>query len=189
MAGGLALATNGLANPVQGSPPKPTKLGPYQVVTDDHGTCANVWATDTVNRTFTVKRNPTGSYRLTRRDRGRFFTKAGRSPGRCETRSAHGHRVRANKSGTVHGFLEGTITGGTFRPNATCPANCGFTDVWIATFFGPDAQFTCELNSRDCLFDFEYNASKSLRWRHWSDKGTGSGSFLRERFYGDIANA
>jgi hypothetical protein len=177
-----------LARPFQ-RPSKPTTLGPYEVVTDDHGTCGNVWATDTVNRTFTVKLNPNGSYRLIRRDRGRFLTHRGRSPGRCERNSGHGRTVLANKTGTMSGFLAGTITGGTFHPNASCPTNCGFTDVWIATFFGAGARFSCELNSRDCRFDFEYDAaSRRLRWRHWSDKGTGAGSFLKERFYGDIAN-
>ena len=178
-----------MARPFQGPSPKPTTLGPYDVVTDDHGTCGNAWATDTVNRTFTVKPNLNGSYRLIRRDRGRFLTNRGRSPGRCERNSGHGRTVLANRTGTMRGLLAGTITGGTFHPNASCPANCGFTDVWIATFFGPGAQFSCELNSRDCRFDFEYDASRRLRWRHWSDKGTGAGSFLKERFYGDIANA
>lgn len=144
---------------------------------------------DTLKRTFTVKPNTNGSYRLIRHDRGSFLTNPGRSPGRCETGSKHGHTILANKTGTVQGFLAGTITGGTFHPNASCPANCGFTDVWIATFFGPGARFSCEHDSRDCRFDFEYDASKGLRWRHWSDKGTGAGSFLKERFFGDIATA
>ena len=28
------------------------KFGPYDVVTDDHGSCSNAWAVDTEKRTF-----------------------------------------------------------------------------------------------------------------------------------------
>ncbi len=139
-------------------------------------------------RIFKIKRNADGSYRLTRYDRGRFLTNEGPSPGACETRRPHGHTVMAGKHGRFHGFLRGRITGGTFDPNAVCPADCGFTDVWIATFFGPDATFSCFVDSRACAFDYEYSAAyQHLRLHHWSDKGTGAGTFLHERFHGDIA--
>ncbi|MET0562195.1 MAG: hypothetical protein ABW114_01995, partial [Gaiellaceae bacterium] len=59
------------------------KFGPYDVVTDDHGSCSNAWAVDTEKRTFKVRRNNDGSYTLTRYDRGTFLTNAGQSPGAC----------------------------------------------------------------------------------------------------------
>jgi len=61
---------------------------------------------------------------------------------------------------------------------------------WYA-FFGPSATFSCFDNSKACRFDFEYSALKhqSLKFRHWFDKGHGAGTFLKERFRGDIANA
>ena len=190
----FALATVGLADPGHGKGQgkgKKGKFGPYDVVTDDHGSCGNVWAVDTEKRTFKIKRNRDGSFRLTRVDRGTFVTSAGQSPGACETKGKHGSTVLAGVKGKFHGYLRGTITGGTFDPNATCPADCGFTDVWIATFFGPSAQFSCFSDSPNCKFDYHYRAAKkqNLKYRNWYDKGKGAGTFLKERFRGDIANA
>jgi hypothetical protein len=192
----FALAATGLADPGhgkgkgQGHGKNHNKFGPYDVVTDDNGTCGNAWAVDTEKRTFTVKRNRDGSYRVTRNDRGTFLTNAGPSPGACETKGKHGATVLAGIKGKFHGYLRGTVTGGTFNPNATCPADCGFTDVWIATFFGPSATFSCFGNSADCKFDFQYTAKhQGLKFHHWYDKGKGAGTMLNERFHGDIANA
>jgi hypothetical protein len=194
LAAAFALAATGLANPGHGhggGKGHGKKFGPYNVVTDDHGSCGNAWAVDTEKRTFRVQRNHDGSYRLTRTDRGTFLTNAGQSPGACETKGRHGSTVVAGVKGRFHGYLRGRVTGGTFNPNATCPADCGFTDVWIATFFGPSATFSCFDNSRACQFSFEYHAAshQHLRFRNWYDKGKGAGTFLHERFHGDIANA
>jgi hypothetical protein len=190
----LAFAATGLADPGHGhgnGHGKHGKFGPYDVVTDDHGSCSNAWAVDTEKRTFTVHKNHDGSYTLLRRDRGTFLTNAGQSPGACETTKHHGATVVAGVKGRFHGYLRGKVTGGTFDPNATCTTDCGFTDVWIAAFFGPSATFSCLDNSKSCRFDFEYSALKhqSLKFRHWYDKGTGAGTFLKEHFRGDIANA
>jgi hypothetical protein len=190
----FALAATGLADPGHGKGKghgkNHNKFGPYDVVTDDNGTCGNAWALDTEKRTFTVKRNRDGSYRVTRNDRGTFLTNAGQSPGACETKGKHGATVLAGIKGKFHGYLRGTVTGGTFNPNATCPADCGFTDVWIATFFGPSATFSCNVDSPNCKFDFQYMARhQGLKFHHWYDKGKGAGTFLKERFHGDIANA
>src|SRR3954471_948636 len=189
LVGALVFVTGGLANNGHGHGNSHHKFGPYDVVTDDHGSCGNPWAVDTEKRIYKVTRNHDGSYTLLRRDRGTFLTNEGPSPGACETRGRHGQTVPAGKHGKFHGFLRGTITGGTFDPNATCPADCGFTDVFIATFFGPNATFSCFEDSRACAFDYEYSApSQGLRWHHWSDKGKGAGTFLHERFHGDIAS-
>jgi hypothetical protein len=187
----FAVSTSGLADPGHGKGlGKKGKLGPYDVVTDDHGSCGNAWAVDTEKRSFRVKRNADGSYRLTRVDRGTFVTNAGQSPGACETKRPHGSTVAAGVHGRFFGYLRGRITGGTFDPNATCPADCGFTDVWIATFFGPSATFSCFENSRACSFSYQYHArGQGLKYHHWYDKGKGAGTFLHERFHGDIANA
>jgi hypothetical protein len=195
VAAAFALATTGVANSGhgQGHGKKKTKFGPYDVVTDDHGSCgpAHTWAVDTEKRTFKVKRNRDGSFRVTRTSRGTFVTLAGRSPGACQTKGKHGSTVLAGMTGKFHAYLRGTVTGGTFNPNATCPADCGFTDVWIATFFGPSAQFSCLGNSKDCKFNFHYrgNRGQGLKYKNWYDKGKGAGTFLKERFHGDIANA
>ncbi|HJW66400.1 MAG TPA: hypothetical protein VJ419_01340, partial [Gaiellaceae bacterium] len=125
------------------------KFGPYDVVTDDHGSCSNAWAVDTEKRTFKVRRNNDGSYTLTRYDRGTFLTNAGQSPGACNPKGKHGATVNAGVKGKFKGYLRGRITGGTFDPNASCTApDCGFTDVWIAAFFGPSATFSCFTDSK-----------------------------------------
>jgi hypothetical protein len=138
-----------------------------------------------------VHKNHDGSYTVLRMDRGTFVTNAGQSPGACETTKHHGATLLAGVKGKFHGYLVGKVTGGTFDPTATCTTDCGFTDVWIATFFGPSATFSCFTDSKTCRFDFEYTAAKhqALKYRHWFDKGTGAGSFLKERFRGDVANA
>jgi len=190
LAAAFSLAATGLANNGHGNGRGHSyKFGPYDVASDDNGSCGNPWAADTMKRIFKVKRNRDGSFRLTRRDRGTFLTNQGQSPGACETRRPHGQTVSAGKHGRFHGFLVGTITGGTFDPNATCPQDCGFTDVFIATFFGPNATFSCFTDAPNCRFDYEYSAPhQGLRWHHWSDKGHGAGTMLHERFHGDIAD-
>jgi hypothetical protein len=194
----FALAATGMAGNGHGKGPGHpvgknwNKFGPYDVVTDDHGSCgqAHSWAVDTEKRTFKVKRNQDGSFRVTRVDRGTFLTNAGESPGACETKGKHGATLLAGIKGKFHGYLRGTVTGGTFNPNAVCPADCGFTDVWIATFFGPTATFSCFTDSADCKFSFQYHArGQGLKFHHWYDKGKGAGTLLKERFHGDIANA
>ena len=191
-AGALLFAVAALAHPgnERKSKSKHAKFT-YIVNTTDNGSCGAPWANDTVRRTFAVKSNGDGSYTLTRRDRGRFVTIAGASPGACDTTGRHGHTVRAGVQGRMVGFLRGTVTGGVFDPNATCTGNdCGFTDVFLMTYFGPDATFSCFENSTDCKFNYNYTAPRqSLLFRHWQDKGKGAGTMLREEFRGDIADA
>ena len=163
----------------------------FVVDTTDNGSCGSAWADDHVTRTFIVKADSDGSYTLTRRDRGRFVTMAGTSPGACDTTGRHGQTIRAGVQGKLVGFLRGTVTGGTFDPNATCTGNtCGFTDVFLTTFFGPNATFSCFENSSDCKFNFNYTAARhqALVFRHWQDKGKGAGTMLHEVFHGDIAD-
>ena len=193
-AGGLLFAVGALADPGPNSSHSRSTHAKftYVVNTTDNGSCGTPWANDTVRRTFIVRSNGDGSYTLTRRDRGRFVTIAGVSPGACDTTGRHGHTVRAGVRGRLVGYLRGTVTGGVFDPNASCTGDdCGFTDVFIATFFGPNATFSCFENSSDCRFNFNYTAARhqSLLFRHWQDAGRGAGTELHERFHGDIADA
>jgi probable HAF family extracellular repeat protein len=165
-------------------------FGPYAVTTTDNGCSGAPWATDTLSRTWEVKRGPNGSWRLRRIDRGTSVTSGGTSPGNCAANTTpHGTTVRAGTNGKVHGYLAGLVTGGTFNPNATCTADCGTTAGFVSTFFGPTAQFSCTTTSADCNFDFGYGAvGQRLRFYHWEDQGTGAGALLDEEFAGDIAN-
>ena len=128
----LSLAATGFADP--GKEKKAKKHGKYTftVTTTDNGSCGQPWANDVVRRTFHVKKNKDGSYTLTRRDKGAFTTIGGASPGSCDTTGNHGTTVVAGVKGKMVGYIRGTVTGGTFNPNATCTGpNCGFTDVFI----------------------------------------------------------
>ena len=53
----------------------------------------------------------------------------------------------------------------------------------------PSAAFSCFENSTACQFGFQYHARhQGLKFHHWYDVGKGAGTFLKERFHGDIAN-
>ena len=188
-AGILVLATAGLADPGKG---KGKKLGHNRfsalVTVPDNGTCGNQWATDTSTRKWSVKKNKDGTFRVTRKDKGTFLTMLGKSPGACDTTGKHGSNVTAGINGKFHGYLRGTVSNGTFNPNAVCNAACiGNTPVFIAAFFGPGAQFTCSLGYAGCKFNFEYSSpNKSLKFHHWQDKGTNG---VTEQFTGDIATS
>ena len=187
----LALAAAGLADP--GGKGKTKNKGHNSrfsatITVTDHGTCnQNAWATDTSMRTWSVKPNKNGTFRVTRKDKGTFVTLAGQSPGACDKTGKHGHLVNAGVHGKFRGYLSGTVSGGTFNPNATCDAACiGDTKTFIAAFF-PGGTFTCSLGFAGCKFNFEYSSpDKSLAFHHWQDKGTNG---VTEQFTGDIANS
>jgi hypothetical protein len=190
----LALAAAGLADPGDKGKSKNSTHAKrtFTVTTTDNGSCGTPWATDVIQRTFQVKGNGDGTFTLTRRDRGVFTTLAGPSPGKCDTTGKHGQVIVAGVKGKFEGYLRGTVSGGTFKPSATCTGtDCGFTDVFLTTFFGAGAQFSCFTNSTDCKFNFNYTAKASgnpkLLYRHWQDKGKGAGTMLKEGFIGDIA--
>jgi hypothetical protein len=190
LAAALALAAAGLADP--GGKGKTKNKGhnsrfSASISVADHGSCGNAWATDMSMRTWSVKPNGDGTFRVTRQDKGTFITLADRSPGACDTTGKHGHLVNAGVHGKFRGYLRGTVSGGTFNANATCNAACiGDTSAFIAAFF-PGGTFTCSQGYAGCKFNFEYSSpDKSLVFHHWQDKGTNG---VTEQFTGDIANS
>jgi hypothetical protein len=198
--GVLALATAGLADP--GDKGKGKKQGKNRFTftltnTDNRCDGSGAWANLNEKRTYVVHDNGDGTFTLRRVSRGTFTTIAGTSPGNCAAnKSKHGHLVRAGVTGRFGGYLQGTVTGGTFNKNATCVAAC-FTDDFVKTFFGAGAVFTCDgaTNSTDCKFNFNYTAPARaanrprLLVRKWQDRGKGSGTTLKEHFQGDIASS
>lgn len=190
VAAALALAAAALADP--GGKGKGKQNGHNSrfsalITVPDNGTCNNVWATDTSRRTWSVKPNGDGTFRVSRRDKGTFVTKAGPSPNGCSTTGKHGKLVDAGINGKFRGSLSGTVSGGTFNRNATCDAACiGDTKAFIAAFF-PGGTFTCSQGYAGCKFNFEYSSpDKSLVFHHWQDKGTNG---VSEQFKGDIATS
>ncbi|MDX6512163.1 MAG: hypothetical protein QOE36_1667 [Gaiellaceae bacterium] len=170
---------------------KQMTFGPYTFENTDNGCQGTPWANLHETRTFRVKQNKDGTYRVTRTDKGTFTTIGGASPGNCpENKTKHGTVVKPGVTGKFHGTLRGTVTG-TLNPTATCNTACGSdTSVFLTTVFGPSAQFSCFSNSTDCKFNYQYTApAQSLLFHHWQDRGRGAGTMLNEVFRGDIANA
>ena len=173
--------------------PRPHKVR-ASIQTVDNGCSSQPWATDTIRRTLKVHQNSDGSYRIREEDKGVFQTTAGgavASPGNCpENRTHHGHTVRTGVVGTLKGYITGTVTGGTFNANGSCANPCT-QSAFIAAYFGSGATFSCLTASRDCKFKWVYHAKRDqkLLFRHWEDSGKGAGTFLKERFKGDIADA
>jgi hypothetical protein len=163
----------------------------FQMANTDNGSCGgNPWATLQETRTYIVRPNNDGSFTLVRFDRGTFTTTGPASPGACETGSEHGTVVLPGIAGKFGGFIVGTVTGGTFNPNAPCGADCSSREGFLHTYFGPTAVYSCDVNSTDCKFAFHYSSSdQRLKFHHWSDSGRGAGTMLQERFEGDIATA
>jgi hypothetical protein len=164
-------------------------FGPFQMTSTDNSSCSTPWAQDTFKRIWVVKPHKDGTFRVGWFDFGRFVTTGPASPGACETNTKHGTVVTAGVKGHFHGFLRGTVSGGTFNPNATCIGpDCGSRSVFITTHFGAAATFSCDVNSTDCKFRFGYHAkNQGLALHHWVDAGRGAGTSLQERFKGDIS--
>ncbi len=198
LAGVLALAAAALADPGdkgKGKQQGKNKFSFQLTNTDNRCDGSGAWATLNETRTYQVHNNGDGTFRLRSVDKGKFTTLAGTSPGNCTAnKTKHGHLVRAGVTGRFGGYLEGTITGGTFNKKATCVAAC-FTADFISAFFGSGATFSCNTNSSDCKFNFNYTAPSRaanrprLLVRHWQDRGMGAGSMLHEVFHGDIASS
>ena len=192
----LAFAALGLAAPGHGNKHKPNAKGGklvFNVTTTDHGCGFRPWATDTLRRVYKVRLNNDGSYTVRREDKGHFVTLAGQSPGAdpCPgviRRGKHGQTVLAGMTGKLHGYLVGTVTGGTFNPNGTCTATCSAGD-FIAGFFTAGSSYTCNNGYAGCRFSFEYTAQRHKRqgllYHHWVDRGTDG---VHEILIGDIAN-
>ena len=201
LVGVLTLAASGLADPGdkgKGKAQGKNKFSFQLTTTDRRCDGTEPWATLTEKRTYQLHKNSDGSYRLRRVDKGTFTTVAGKSPGNCTAnKSKHGQLIRAGVTGRFGGYLEGTITGGTFNKNATCPVSACFTSDFITAFFGAGAVFSCDgaTNSTDCKFNYNYTAPSraanrpKLIVRQWQDRGKGSGTTLVEHFKGDIASS
>ena len=201
LVGVLTLAASGLADPGdkgKGKAQGKNKFSFQLTTTDRRCDGTEPWATLTEKRTYQLHKNSDGSYRLRRVDKGTFTTVAGKSPGNCAAnKSKHGQLIRAGVTGRFGGYLEGTITGGTFNKNATCPVSACFTSDFITAFFGAGAVFSCDgaTNSTDCKFNYNYTAPSRaanrprLIVRNWQDRGKGSGTTLVEHFKGDIASS
>src|SRR5436305_753204 len=165
----LAFAAAGIADPGEGKG-KGKKVTPrgghltFTVTTIDHGCDYRTWATDKLTRKYKVRQNQNGSYTIRREDKGVFTTTGPQSPSAdpCPgviRHGKHGKLLQAGITGKVHGYIQGTLTGGTFNPNGTCTAECTNTD-FVAGFFtanaGSTVHHTCLEGYAGCRFNFPY---------------------------------
>ncbi|HXN90962.1 MAG TPA: hypothetical protein VN906_05705 [Candidatus Sulfotelmatobacter sp.] len=142
----------------------------------DSGTCGNNWANDTFTRVFHVDQEDNTLVLTEFYKSGHFVTVAGASPGGCQTIGNHGHFVTAGVRGSFHGFLRGTVTGGTYNSDATCPNPCNGT-TFVPAFFGPAATWNV---INDWSFSYQAN-DDDLLFRRWTNAGSGN--------VGDIATS
>jgi hypothetical protein len=167
-------------------------FGPFDSVSVDNGSCSLPWALDTDQREFKVSDNGDGTFTVREEYKnGSFVTTAGGSPGACDTDSNHGTLVLAGVHGTFTGYLEGTVSGGTYNPGGcdVTGAVCNTTTGFILAVFGPGGTFTCLQGYQGCTFKFEYAAGdQGLIYHHWEDKSSSKDPSVPEVFKGDIAN-
>lgn len=169
-----------------------SQLGPFPTAGDpDGGSCGGSWATDSFDRFLTVHDNGDGTFAV-REDfkNGAFVTTGPSSPGGCEPGDHHGTALLPGINGTFHGYLEGTVTGGTLNPTGctAAGADCTTTGGLIAATFGQAAAFTCLTGApATCRFAFEYAAGdQGLIFHHWEDRNDKTSA---EEFRGDIATS
>ena len=178
----LLLATSSVA-----AGPEDQHFGLFASTSPDNGSCQNEWAIDTFDRFFDVHNNGDGSFSVREQFKnGSFVTNAGPSPGACETDPRHGTTLLAGMNGTFTGYLDFTVTGGTFTPGgcAATPGICTTTAGFVSAIF-PGGTRGCG-PTNVCKFGFEYAAGdQGLLYHHWADVSDRTGSDL---FRGDIAN-
>ncbi len=131
----------------------------------DIGTCANIWATDTLNKVYKLTRtNVAGSYNLELRDNGRFTSVAGVSPGACASGTNNGNTIAAGVTGTTHQVFNATVTvtsAATVNRNPSCPGHSGC--VSSANFL--DAVFGASNWARGAWsFTARYRTSSNGTW-------------------------
>jgi hypothetical protein len=122
---------------------------------EDIGTCNQVWAEDTLTKTFMLfATGAPGTYSLEVKEHGSFVSNAGASPGACETGSPNGSTIPAGVTGmltaqwdnTVHSLATPTTTPDC--SNNACASSGGFLDAvfgpgnWTKDAWSWDAHYT-----------------------------------------------
>ena len=161
------------------------------LTSSDSGTChVNDWATEVIQRTYTVRKGDNGVYTVRVKDRGIFTTVAGDSPGKCETKSHHGSVLTAGIKGEMAGKLSSEVLGSTtFNPNATCTATDCFRADFLKAFFGPTATYSCDTDQA-CKYVYGYHSNDpALTYHSWLDAGVAKDGVLKAVNRGDIATA
>ena len=164
---------------------KDQHLGPFASTSPDNGSCQVLWATDTFDRFFNIHNNGDGTFSVDEQFKnGSFTTLGGPSPGACEPDSNHGSTVAPGVTGTFVGYVDFTVSGGTYNPNGCATGDCTSLAGFLAAVF-PGGSLGCG-PSGVCKFGFEYAAGdQNLLYHHWADVSDKTGADL---FRGDIAS-
>ncbi len=169
------------------SDPGATHFGPFPSQTTDSGTCGIDWATDTMNRFFTVRLVSEGAgglntYQVYEQFKdGSFVTLMAPSPGACDSSDGTPPgAIRADVTGSFHGYDLITVMSTTFNPNATCASPCANTDDFLASAFGPEGPLT---RDDTAFFDHYLAVDQGLVFHEWKNASCNRGGN-----HGDIAS-
>ena len=177
----FALAATGLADPGHGKGKgqghgKKSKFGPYDVVTDDHGSCGNTWAVDTEKRTFKVKQNKDGTFTVTRTDRGTFRPRPARAPALARRRAstARPSMPASRAASTATCAARSPAAPSTRLPRARPTA--GLPTCGSRPSSARARRSRASSDSADCKFNFHYHArGQGLKFHNWYDLGRARG--------------
>jgi len=160
-------------------------FGPFASISPDGGSCGFPWAIDTFDRFFNVHDNGDGTFSVDEQFKnGSFTTIGGASPSACAAGFKHGSSVSPGLTGTFVGYLDFTVSGGTYNPGGCATGNCTTLAGFMAAVF-PGGALGCG-PSGVCKFGFEYAAGdQNLLYHHWADVSDKTGNDL---FRGDIAD-
>jgi hypothetical protein len=171
------------------SDPGTTHFGPFPSETTDSGTCGVDWATDHMNRFFTVKLVSVGmggvnTYRVYEQFKDGTFTSfptSEPSPGACDSSDGTPPGIiNPDVIGTFHGYDLITVMSDTFHPDATCAYPCANTDVFLANAFGIAGPTT---RNDTAFFDHYLAVDQSLVFHEWKNASCNRGGN-----HGDIAS-
>jgi hypothetical protein len=127
----------------------------------DSSVCGGDWANDDYKRTLQFIPQDNGSIHVIRSYDGTFKTIAGvpqpQPPGGCP-----GPQQTGNVTGTLTGFDIVVVTGGVFKPNATCPDPCT-TAAMLTTFF-PAGGGVPAGSGLVNTFEYQYDAGAQGQW-------------------------
>jgi hypothetical protein len=174
---------------------KGTTEGPYgPVAFQDYGTCTNIWADVNLKTTYTVPaRSDDGSYLVTFKLAGPFTSIAGQAPGACGTTGTdNGDTIKDGIKGKMTQTFHLIVTGGKFKPKATCDDSCATDYTWngvntfVSTFFKTGAAWS--FSATELTHQVVTTTSKQACKDKWTvDYDPSSGTISKSK--GDIATS
>lgn len=153
-------------DPGVAGPPGKDALSPYHVTGPDSSVCGGDWADDDYTRTVQVLAQADGSFNVVRTYTGTFVTIADvpGPNGPCDPEK-EGFRLQdGGVTGTFTGYDVVQVTGGQYRPGATCADPCTTTALLDALFPNHDASSGVTANA----WDYRYDAGVNGVWENAS---------------------